>query len=307
MHHFSTLKLIIIQSALFVSCITNNADLIWYGKGSDEPHNYYAREPVPKGLVNSHRIVVNQQLPILWEVKFAFFDNLDVLIIDQCGVNELRPHTFQDLKPLANLSLTRNNIAEIRDGVFNGVQIEHLDLSRNKIAVIAPHALDNITTLVSVSLDRNELRKWNSEWFLNCPSLETVTAMYNFIQELPREAFQNFAATNAPISVYLGHNKIRTIASDTLIGVDFDQLGLDWNNLSEFDHVELNSAKRLNLNGNSVECLTVANFLNKTDVLSIESNPLRVECLEKMLRYVKSESIEIKVTDNRKASVLSKI
>jgi Leucine-rich repeat (LRR) protein len=269
--------------------ITNNADLIWYDRETGEPHNYVAREPTPEGLLQTEKIVVNQKFSILWEVKFAFFDNLEALMIDDCGINEIKPNTFRDLKPLTNLSLTFNHIREIKEGVFNFVQVKNLNFSHNRLAIIGARAFDNMQALETITLDFNELKNWNGDWFFNCSRLATVSLTHNFLEEIPANAFKNFWKDRDTVNIYLSYNKIETVDRDAFAEVGkFGDLFLDWNDLPRVDgHIfgKLTSVEHLNLNGDSLRCLSeefIGNVLNKTNLVSVQGNPFKCECLKEL-------------------------
>ncbi|RZC38646.1 LRR 8 domain containing protein [Asbolus verrucosus] len=288
--------------------ITNNADLIWY-EDSGEPHDYLARQPIPEGLITTRKIVVNQKFPILWQVRFAFFDNLETLVIDDCGVNDIKPNTFRDLKPLTNLSLSRNNLRELKEGVFNHVQIKNLNFSSNKISVIAARAFDNMPVLERVVLDFNELRQWSGEWFFNCTNIKTVSITHNFLEELPLKAFRNFwNEEDKEVDVYFSYNKIGRVDPTAFEGAkNFGDLFLDWNDMERINgHAlgKLSSIRHLNLNGDSLQCLSeefMSSVLNKTELLSLRENPLKCECFQELQMRAEKTHTEIEFSQQQTA------
>lgn len=280
--------------------ITNNADLIWYDE-EGQPQNYFAREPFPEGFNRTRKIVVNQKFPYLWEVKFSFFDNLEELVIDDCGVNEIKPNTFKDLKPLTNLSLSLNNLREVKEGVFNLVQVKNLNLSHNKIRIIADRAFDSMPVLERVILDFNELKHWSNDWFAGCPKLTTVSITHNFLEELPGKAFKNFWKEQDFANFYFSYNKIERLDREVFLGSGkFGDLFLDWNDIPRIDgHTfsTLESVKYLNLNGDSLRCLSeefLNKVLNKTEVLSIDGNLFKCECFKELQKREKDIKTKIK-------------
>ena len=239
--------------------MVNNADLIWFDDDG-KPQNYFARQPYPEGFNQTSKLVVNQKFPLLWEVKFEFFDNLEELVIDDCGVNDVLPGTFKDLQPLANLSLALNNIKAVKEGVFNFVRVKNLNLEHNRIQVVSPRAFDNMPHLERIVLDFNELRRWSGEWFFNCSRLATVSITHNFLEELPPKAFRNFWLGVEQVSFYFSYNKIDRIDREAFAGSgNFGDLFLDWNDVPRVDgHTfgKLTSVEHLNLNGDSLRRLS---------------------------------------------------
>ncbi|XP_044267197.1 chaoptin-like [Tribolium madens] len=280
--------------------ITNNADLIWYDDNG-QTQNYFARQPFPEGFNMTRKIIVNQKFPYLWEVKFSFFDNLEELVIDDCGVNEIKPNTFKDLKPLTNLSLSLNNIKEIKEGIFNFVQVKNLNLSHNRIRMLADRAFDNMPVLEKVILDFNELKHWSGNWFPGCPQLTTVSITHNFLEELPAKAFKNFWRQQEVANLYFSYNKIQQLDREVFLGsAKFGDLFLDWNDIPRIDghtFATLQSVKHLNLNGDSLRCLSeefLTKVLNKTQLLSIVENPLKCECFKELKKREKEIKTKIK-------------
>lgn len=287
-------------------CITNNADLKWYNS-NDQPQNYKARQPYPEGLVETRKIVVNQKLPLLWEVKFTLFNNLETLMIDNCGVKQIKPHAFKDLKPLVDLSLTFNEIRDIKNGVFNFLDVTNLNLSHNKISAIGGEAFDNMSALEKIILDFNELGHWNGEWFFNCTSLKTVSITHNFLDHLPAHAFINFES-NDDINFYFSYNKIDRIDSQAFENSgSFGNLFLDWNDLERVDGYvfgKMSGVEYLNLEGDSLRCLSekfINGVLNMTDAVSIKGNPLKCECLKELIRS--EASVRARIEYNKESTL----
>ncbi|EFA04080.1 Chaoptin-like Protein [Tribolium castaneum] len=290
----------VLLMAVSSRAITNNADLIWYDDDG-QTQNYFARQAFPEGFNRTRKIIVNQKFPYLWEVKFSFFDNLEELVIDDCGVNEIKPNTFKDLKPLTNLSLSWNHIKEIKEGIFNFVEVKNLNLSHNRIRILADRAFDNMPVLERVILDFNELKHWSGEWFSGCPQLATVSMTHNFLEELPAKAFKNFWRQQEVANLYFSYNKIRQLDREVFLGsAKFGDLFLDWNDVPRIDghtFATLQSVNHLNLNGDSLRCLSeefLTKVLNKTQLLSVVGNPLKCECFKELIKREKEIKTKIK-------------
>ncbi|XP_045472038.1 carboxypeptidase N subunit 2-like [Harmonia axyridis] len=248
---------------LFAHCLVDNVNVIWYEKDSREPQYYYrSNQDVPDGLKATTKIIVNQRIARLQQYSYEGFDNLTELRIDFCKVKEIEPGAFDLLKPLETLTLCGNNIAEIDKGVFNNVQVQHLNLSKNYITYIHPQAFDNITSLQNIVLDYNQLKCWSSAWFRNTPLLLNLSFRHNLFEELPDNAFTNFRTeiktNSSQLSLDFGYNRIHLIHPRAFKCVDkLDVLNLEYNKLLMLKVETFRNVTRIGhliLKGNPLTC-----------------------------------------------------
>lgn len=246
----------------FCQCLVDNVNLIWFEQHSLEPQYYYhSSQTMPEGLRATTKIIVNQRITRLQQYSYANLDNLKELRIDFCKVKEIEPGAFDLLASIETLTLCGNNIAEIDKGVFNNVQVQNLNLSKNYITHIHPQAFDNITSLKSVILDYNQLKCWNSDWFRNTPLLLNLSFRHNLFEEIPDNAFINFRneiKNNTELSLDFGYNRIHLIHPRAFKCVEkLDVLNLEYNKLlmlkvETFKNVT--RFKHLILKGNPLTC-----------------------------------------------------
>lgn len=280
-------SLVIILASFYVypiDSITFDFNLIWFEANKTVGHNYTARRELPDSFQNVSRIHLNQKVPILLRrFDLSSAKHLKTLIMDNCAINDMEIGCLNNLPPLENLTITRNNIKLIREGVFDKRKVKHLDLSHNKIATIAPGAFNEMEDLVSINLDYNELTSYALS-FENCPNLTKISVQYNFLLYLPNDMFKY--SMDRKISVYFSFNKISKIHSAAFDLNQFEDLYLDHNELTMFES-SLKKVDTLNLNVNNISCVG-EEFLNKevskATRITLYENPFTCECYNQVFK-----------------------
>ena len=88
--------------------------------------------------------------------------NLEWLLLNGNRLSGLPVNCFTNMKALFSLSATRNNITELQNGLFDGLNsLQFLDFTHNKITSIGLHVFSNPNDLVSlrsIQLDYNHLQ-----------------------------------------------------------------------------------------------------------------------------------------------------
>lgn len=268
----------------FINPILFDFNFVWYENNS-LPHQYAARHEVPDSVMtNATKIVVNHRIPVLlrrFDLNFA--KKLKTLTMDHCEINDIEAGSFSKIPPLANLSLTGNNIRIVRDGVFNFVDVMILDLSRNKLSTIKYNAFDNMPNLTKIILDYNDLTSY-SLGFQECPKLQSISVQFNFIQYLPEDIFKHLTDKN--LSVYFSYNKISKIHEDLFQVKEFRDLYLDHNELEDFDLV-LGRIDTLNLNVNRITWFSMEFLrkeINKVKTVLAFENPINCTCYKEFVK-----------------------
>lgn len=255
---------------------------VWFENDSTTANQYEAKEP-EENAENATRISVKGKIPILlrrFDLRFA--KSLEVLNIENCEVADMEPRVFVNLPLLKNLSLSKNFLKQIREGVFYQVVVEHLDLSHNRLTTIKSNAFDNMPNLTSINLDYNELTFYSIS-FKDCPKFETLSVQYNFIQYLPEEVFINHP--NKTLNAYFSFNKISKI-DQGLFDVKFKDLYLDHNEVSELNHT-LNAIQTLSLNVNNLQCFPdefLHSELFKVKKVLLFENPFNCSCYDEIIK-----------------------
>lgn len=255
---------------------------IWYERDSTTANQYEAKDP-EENAGNATRISIKGRIPILlrrFDLRFA--KSLELLDIESCEVADIEPRVFVNLPPLKNLSLSKNFLKQIREGVFNQVVVRHLDLSHNRLTTIKSDAFNSMPNLTSINLDYNELTFYSIS-FKDCPKFSTLSVQYNFLQYLPEGVFKHHY--NKTMNAYFSFNKISKI-DQGMFYVKYKDLYLDHNEISELDH-SLNAIETLSLNVNNLECFSdefLHSELFKVKKVLLFENPFNCSCYDEIIK-----------------------
>lgn len=256
---------------------------VWYEGNSTTANQYQPKEP-EENAENATRINVMGRIPILLRsFDLSFVKHLDVIHIEGCEIADIEPGVFKTLPSVMNLSLSKNFLKHIKDGIFNNVNIQHLDLSHNRLTTIKPSAFNDMPNLTSISLDYNELTSYGL-LLENCPKLSTVSVQYNFVQYLPEGIFKNHL--DKTLSVYFSYNKISKIDPDLFDVKEFKDLYLDHNEIGDLENV-LNKIDTLSLNVNDLDCFSdtfLHSELFKVKKVLLFENPLNCSCYNEIIK-----------------------
>jgi len=122
--------------------------------------------------------------------------NLNSLNLDHNNITELPDNCFTNLTKLVTLSMNWNSIVGLQDGIFDGMQsLVTIDLSHNHIAFIGLRVFSNssdLTSLRSLSLNRNRLTSLEPWWYYRCilgneTSRVNVSLRFNFISNFTNQ------------------------------------------------------------------------------------------------------------------------
>lgn len=239
--------------------------------------------------------VLNAKVPILCEGAIVGFPKLQHLQLSKLGIKEVRPHPFRNVPMLKRLFLNGNELVHVPNGVFSGLGLERLDLSKNKISTIEQFAFDNMVDLVQVDLEDNKLRKVNPNWFYNCPRLVKLNFQRNHLKELPAYSFRYIKGGqgDAKPEINLQFNRISKMGAKVFGGFEDGVLVLLDNNKLEDIPEELFEGKsgnvmELSLSRNLFKCLPDAvlyMFDATCSSVSVEDNPLECDCKRRLKKY----------------------
>lgn len=92
-----------------------------------------------------------------WEM-FAELNNLEYLSLEHNGITKITPFTFKGVPHLKTLSLARNDIQDINYLDMVGLQeLEYLDLSSNNLSKISEDTIAPFTSLKKLDLQENPI------------------------------------------------------------------------------------------------------------------------------------------------------
>ncbi|XP_012537655.1 extracellular matrix protein 2 [Monomorium pharaonis] len=92
-----------------------------------------------------------------------------------CGLDSIKPGTFDEMPALARLKLSKNRLTSLPDGFLDNLSsLRELDLSDNIIATIQPNMFRGGINLAKLYLARNPLRTLQVTPFLDLPGLSKL-------------------------------------------------------------------------------------------------------------------------------------
>ncbi|KYQ55613.1 Insulin-like growth factor-binding protein complex acid labile subunit [Trachymyrmex zeteki] len=114
-----------------------------------------------------------QVLPVFktYDLQFNTF-SITRFECANCGLDSLKPGTFDEMPALTRLKLAKNRLSALPDGFLDNLSsLRELDLSDNIINALRPNMFRGAINLSKLNLARNPLRTLQVTPFLDLPSL----------------------------------------------------------------------------------------------------------------------------------------
>lgn len=213
------------------------------------------------------------------------------LVLNDVGIEYLEDGVFNNGNYISVI-LSDNRLTRIEKNVFSGTNIVSLILSGNEINFIEDGAFNNMVLLEAIDLNYNKLRRFNGDWFINCPKLYDVSITHNFIKTVPENATKHILGTltlnstalyrNLP-GLNMDHNEIDFIHPKAFrYGPNkFHLISFNNNLLEEVPENVFGTITflfRLFLNSNNFTCIpneTIVRSLVNVRMLYMGGNPLQ--------------------------------
>lgn len=125
-----------------------------------------------------------------------FLFGIHVYMLENRNITDLSPGSLAALTNFTEIDLSKNSISEIKNEVFNNLNIFTLDLNNNEISSVETKAFDNMPNLRYLKLDNNKLTTWDPNWFQRTPNIHEVSLANNRLSQLPANAFANIRWTH---------------------------------------------------------------------------------------------------------------
>ena len=114
----------------------------------------------------------------------------DLLMVGK-GITELKKGDFEGLSALTHLSLQRNGLTSIPEGIFDEglTKLEILTLTENELTSLPANIFDGLSALKTLSISNNELTELQAGIFEELTSLRALFIAFNELTELPDGIF----------------------------------------------------------------------------------------------------------------------
>ncbi|KAL8590558.1 hypothetical protein ACOMHN_010994 [Nucella lapillus] len=143
--------------------------------------------------------------------KFSELRQLKHLYLDENEIMQLQAHQFADLS-LLTLSLAHNRISSIPTDAFDGLTVEDLDLSENKLLELKGESLQPIAQHLAVlNIGNNPIRFLQPDTFEGLRLLETLNISACSLTRLPAETFSSLYSLRRLDASW---NHVRNISED---------------------------------------------------------------------------------------------
>lgn len=165
------------------------------------------------------------------------------------------PEFLNKLPAVYSLSLAENNISEIQDGAFSGLNIRKLILKRNCISTIHEQSFRDLKDLRELDLSYNHVRFIPKNVFRNVPHLEVLNLDNNYFKIFPFDADNSISSLH---TLMLNLNQLSYLTPGILSKLhSLQTLEIRKNNLSSFVidvAKEVPTLKFLDVSGNPFSC-----------------------------------------------------
>lgn len=159
-----------------------NCEKFEYNISFETPEELKEVEIVPYEVYILEKITAELRLRT---ISFYGWDNLKVLRIKGCQMDEIYWEMFDGLSNLEHLSLEDNDIKEIPPFSFYGTpNIKTLSLAKNEIFDLSYRSLAGLLELQLLDISHNNIGKLSEQTFPPFPKLEIVDLRHNPIRNL---------------------------------------------------------------------------------------------------------------------------
>lgn len=219
-------------------------------------------------------LLSHNRLPSLPEEAFARMTRLHVLKLDNNQITFLPDDAFEETA-LVHISLSRNALARPFTKAFAPIRntLVHLDLSFNKIRLIATSEFDHLYNLEYLDLSSNSILVLPAQVFANMSRLVSLDVSRN---PLLRVEFGSF---RLPVSL-LALNDCNLTSVPSLNAPNLNELSLSSNaieNLTANSFAGLNKLRKLNLACNNIRHVYAGLWQHVADLrsLNLSTNPIK--------------------------------
>ena len=159
------------------------------------------------------------------ELDLATITSLD---LSRQSIASLAAGDFDGMLSLTSLFLSNNDIESLPSGIFDDlVSLSRLHLNSNKLTTVPGGIFSNLTSLTHLYMQSNDLSALPSDAFDGLSALSSINLQSNDLTSLPGDVFDG---TPYLSSILLSNNKMTSIPNGIFEGLtQLNQLHLSWN------------------------------------------------------------------------------
>nr|XP_033330545.1 chaoptin-like isoform X1 [Megalopta genalis] len=227
---------------------------------------------------------IEDSLNIL-ELSFAFatdvfpqralrpLSNLLWLVLDNNNFQKIEATAFYSFQDLRYVNLESNRLHYLPERIFLSSvhpELRDVKLGYNFLEAIPEFSFHNLTQLKSLDLTGNRIKVLASESIVDCPKLVTISLAYNRIYKMERNAFYGLPSLRF---LHLEFNKLTALdleAISEIGGPDF-ALNVSYNAISLIHSAgSMNNLTRLDLSFNNISQLPADTFTSTPDLKHLD-------------------------------------
>lgn len=200
--------------------------------------------------------VIFETFPNLWHLDLAIgIDSLHVTDFDNAGnlvqlkltrnyIKRLHSYVFIKASNLTYIDLDTNQISEIQDSTFRGLNfLLQVNLDNNFLSVLTRDAFIGAVNIETLSFERNQISTIE-EGVFDLPKLREINLSFNQIQSLPDGLFLNSPQL---LHVNLSDNLLLQLPQAIIKSPSIVSLVLDANDMPELDLSDFVRIKKLEI------------------------------------------------------------
>ncbi|XP_011875216.1 PREDICTED: chaoptin [Vollenhovia emeryi] len=226
---------------------------------------------------------LEESLDIL-ELSFAFatdvfpqralrpLSNLRWLVLDNNNFQTIEATAFYSFQQLRYINMESNRLHYLPERIFLSSvhpELRDVKLGYNFLEAIPESSFHNLTELLSLDLTGNRIRVLASGSIIECPKLVTISLAYNRIQKMERNALYGLSSLRF---LHLEFNKLTVLdlgAISEIGGPDF-ALNVSYNAIAFVDSGSaMNNLTRLDLGFNNISHLSADTFYGTPDLKNL--------------------------------------
>ncbi|KAL9914584.1 leucine-rich repeat domain-containing glycoprotein 150 isoform 1-T2 [Glossina fuscipes fuscipes] len=247
--------------------------------------------------------IANCSIEYLHPDAFSGLDELYAVNLTNVGLAIMNPDTFAKNKKLRLLTITGNDLSVMSSVhyLLKSSSLEELDLSRNNLMELNPHAFSQLSNIIYINLSQNNLQKIPEGIFDQLQTIEELDLSYNSLKSLPANIFNGTALA-------ILHLKYNSITNDLRFATaDLQQLDLSFNQIHQVHHGmfdRMTGLTNLNLKGNGLTKIQTDSFLSLKNLRHIDLSINELNKISSMIFYKNAGLDVIRLNDNPRLSEL---
>ena len=218
---------------------------------------------------------------VITRKNFTKLASLRELVLIKCGIEEIKPMAFADLKNIRKIDLRYNHIQSIDEETFKGlIKLDRLELSNNPIKSIGTFAFRGMDI--------------DSLLFGNNPTLETLAAKALVGAKIDRLVFDRCKLNRLHLQIFTGAAELKEVhitnnkqtlefPDKVFMGMQLEKLVLTNNGLTDSGFLEWTETKALVLDGNVFSDLDADTFTNLSMIQHLSLARLQLSHIPKYM------------------------